>query len=366
MKTHQFLYPILIAAIAALAIFGTGCKKSVMGVALSEKTASIFVDEWAYLQYHITPHGANNYHVSWMSRDNNIAIVNNDGIVRGIAAGATYVVVTTEEGGFKDSCLVTVSAKAPYGKRLLPSEIIGTNDDYPVSYQYTYDEHNRLTEILKYENDAFFRKTTITYNMSGQITEIEETDATGNAHHVVFTYIYNYMTAFHIEKNERYVYEFDDDGLYKHLYYEEPGKKNRVASFEYNRQGNCSPIIYFINEEKDYVSIPYDKKNGISSCINTPSWFLLMWGIGEKLSCHHVNNAVSMQDIAYQDFFSYVYNENDYPSEMSTSRSYYPIDYKKSTTTVPAKTLVPQASTRVHYTIKYIEAKSLTPKNTNS
>lgn len=27
MKTHQFLYPILIAAIAALAIFGTGCKE---------------------------------------------------------------------------------------------------------------------------------------------------------------------------------------------------------------------------------------------------------------------------------------------------------------------------------------------------
>lgn len=80
----------------------------VTGIALDRKTASIGTGESLTLTPIFSPETATNKNVTWSSSDKTVATVEN-GIVTPLKKGTTTITVTTEDGGFSASCLVTVN-----------------------------------------------------------------------------------------------------------------------------------------------------------------------------------------------------------------------------------------------------------------
>ena len=80
----------------------------VTGIALDRKTASIGTGESLTLTPIFSPKTATNKNVTWSSSDKTVATVEN-GIVTPLKKGTTTITVTTEDGGFSASCLVTVN-----------------------------------------------------------------------------------------------------------------------------------------------------------------------------------------------------------------------------------------------------------------
>lgn len=79
----------------------------VSGVKLDKNTLTLVPGENAQLYATITPTDAANKKVTWVSENNAVATVA-EGLVTGVSAGSTIVRVTTEDGGYKAECVVTV------------------------------------------------------------------------------------------------------------------------------------------------------------------------------------------------------------------------------------------------------------------
>lgn len=60
-----------------------------------------------------SPANASDQRVKFLSADTSIATVNANGVIKGLKTGTVYVSVTSLEGGFKDSCEVTVYDPSP-------------------------------------------------------------------------------------------------------------------------------------------------------------------------------------------------------------------------------------------------------------
>jgi uncharacterized protein YjdB len=76
-------------------------------ISLLEKEISVVGTQTKTLTVIFNPTDACNQDLIWRSKDATIAAVTN-GIVTGVSNGETYVVVTSDEGGFQDSCKIKV------------------------------------------------------------------------------------------------------------------------------------------------------------------------------------------------------------------------------------------------------------------
>ncbi len=81
----------------------------VSGVSLDTNAATVYVNATQKLTATVTPAGATNKSVTWTSSDETVATVSNDGVVKGISEGTATVTVTTAEGGFTASAVITVA-----------------------------------------------------------------------------------------------------------------------------------------------------------------------------------------------------------------------------------------------------------------
>ena len=79
----------------------------VTGVKLPS-TLSILAEDQLALTATISPSDASNKEVTWESANTAIATVDEDGVVTAVSVGQTTITVTTVDGGFKATCLVTV------------------------------------------------------------------------------------------------------------------------------------------------------------------------------------------------------------------------------------------------------------------
>ncbi|NLB60887.1 MAG: Ig domain-containing protein [Clostridiales bacterium] len=79
----------------------------VSGVALSHSQITIIAGEKFNINAIIAPEDASDKSVTWQSNDTNICTVV-DGEITGLMRGDTNIVVTTNDGGFTASCLVSV------------------------------------------------------------------------------------------------------------------------------------------------------------------------------------------------------------------------------------------------------------------
>ncbi len=93
--------------------FGNGIRKGVVnepviGITLMPNQTTIIKENTEQLTVTIAPLTATNQNVSWSSTDNSIATVDENGLVTAVEQGNVTIIVTTEDGGFTDSCIVTV------------------------------------------------------------------------------------------------------------------------------------------------------------------------------------------------------------------------------------------------------------------
>ena len=99
---------------------------AVDGVTLDKSAVDVAEGNTINLVASVSPLNASNQKVVWTSSDNNIATVDENGKVTGIAEGSATITVTTEEGNFTASCSVTVTARQfvnVAGVTIEPSEL---------------------------------------------------------------------------------------------------------------------------------------------------------------------------------------------------------------------------------------------------
>ncbi|MBR5997415.1 MAG: carbohydrate-binding domain-containing protein [Bacilli bacterium] len=82
----------------------------VSGVSLNYDTLSMQVGKTVVLTATVTPDTALNKEVSWTSSNSSVATVSN-GAITAIKEGTTVITVTTKDGGFTATCVLTVVAK---------------------------------------------------------------------------------------------------------------------------------------------------------------------------------------------------------------------------------------------------------------
>lgn len=87
---------------------------SVIGVVLDKSYASVDVNSAFVLTAKVLPDAAGNKQVTWMSDNTNIIVVDQNGIVYGKSAGTAIITVKTVEGGYTDTCKVTVNSTNGY------------------------------------------------------------------------------------------------------------------------------------------------------------------------------------------------------------------------------------------------------------
>ncbi|MDR2449248.1 MAG: S8 family serine peptidase, partial [Prevotellaceae bacterium] len=80
---------------------------SVQSVALSTHTEELPIKKTFTLQPVVYPPNATDKRVTWTSSDTKVATVDEKGVVTTKTPGTTTIIVTTRDGGYEDSCLVT-------------------------------------------------------------------------------------------------------------------------------------------------------------------------------------------------------------------------------------------------------------------
>ena len=81
----------------------------VTGVVLNTHEQAIEQGATYQLTANVLPENASNRNVVWISRDENIATVSNEGLVTALSIDETFIVVRTEDGDFVDSCKIQVT-----------------------------------------------------------------------------------------------------------------------------------------------------------------------------------------------------------------------------------------------------------------
>ena len=94
---------------------GPASGTAVESVTLDQDTLTLSVGMSGTLTAIVLPEKATNRDVTWTSVDPNIATVDENGKVTAVKAGKTTITVTTVDGEYKASCVVTVTASAASG-----------------------------------------------------------------------------------------------------------------------------------------------------------------------------------------------------------------------------------------------------------
>ena len=88
-----------------------GSTIGVTGVSLNHNALTLNVGDTNTLTATISPSNATNQSVIWSTNNSSVATVSN-GVVTAVSAGQATIRVTTEDGGYSDSCIVTVDTSA--------------------------------------------------------------------------------------------------------------------------------------------------------------------------------------------------------------------------------------------------------------
>lgn len=143
----------------------TGCDKketAITGLSIDQTDISLTEGETCLLVATLSPAGADGI-ISWSSKDNSIATVDDTGTVTAMAEGTTTV--TAAAGGYTAACTVTVA------KKVIPVESITLSQE---SAELSIGETLQLTVNILPENAS---SPTLTWNSDN--TDIVTVDETG-------------------------------------------------------------------------------------------------------------------------------------------------------------------------------------------
>ncbi|MCL1820469.1 MAG: Ig-like domain-containing protein [Oscillospiraceae bacterium] len=95
----------------------------VTSISLDKNTLSLREDGTAVLTTIITPVMASNQSVTWVSSNENVAVVDETGRVSAVASGSSIVTATTADGGYSAQCTVTVGQNVGDGSNNINYDI---------------------------------------------------------------------------------------------------------------------------------------------------------------------------------------------------------------------------------------------------
>lgn len=100
------------------------------GISLETDTLFLPIGNTATIPVSFLPPNALNKNLVWTSTDNDIATVDENGLISGIMLGDVFVIAASEDGGFTDSCYVVVTELPVESIELRVSEINVWMDDF--------------------------------------------------------------------------------------------------------------------------------------------------------------------------------------------------------------------------------------------
>ncbi|MFK7812560.1 MAG: Ig-like domain-containing protein [Maribacter sp.] len=140
------------------------------GVVLNPNSVSIETGATSQLTATISPSDADNLLVSWSSDNTNIATVDTSGVVTAISPGTANVTVTTDDGNFTASSLITVTA-APIrvtGVVLNPNSVsLETGETSQLTVTISPSDANNLSVVWSSDNPNI-----ATVDTNGNVTAV--------------------------------------------------------------------------------------------------------------------------------------------------------------------------------------------------
>jgi hypothetical protein len=132
--------------------------KKVIAVSLSETALTLDIGGTADLTATIDPEDEDNKNVTWRSNNTNVATVTvgEDGVVtvKAIASGTATITVTTVDGGFIDTCNITVNKPAANPEALIEAAFTALeNENYDAAlsnFEAAYDADGDNNEAIVY------------------------------------------------------------------------------------------------------------------------------------------------------------------------------------------------------------------------
>ena len=109
-KVTSVSYPDFSATYDVVVVEGT---TPVSGVVVSKDSASVKMLNTITLSANVMPSNATKRDITWSSSDETVATIDATGKVTPVKAGMVNIIVTTTEGSFKDTCVVTVLGFKP-------------------------------------------------------------------------------------------------------------------------------------------------------------------------------------------------------------------------------------------------------------
>ena len=102
----------------------------VTGVTLNKSSTSIEQGSAETLTATVSPSNATDQTVSWTTNNSSVATVSG-GVVTAVSAGTAIITVTTNDGGFTDTCTVTVTAAVMYN--FVPASSMQVGKEYLIT-----------------------------------------------------------------------------------------------------------------------------------------------------------------------------------------------------------------------------------------
>ncbi len=106
-------------------VFGTegaGQSVPVTGVSVTPASATIFVNDTQQLSVSVSPSNASNQDVTYSSSNASVATVSASGLVTAVSAGSATITVTTDDGAFTDTSVITVESSGGGSWTVISSE----------------------------------------------------------------------------------------------------------------------------------------------------------------------------------------------------------------------------------------------------
>ncbi len=320
-----------VIAFAGVLFLMTGCKDDVKvnGVSTDPKALTVEIGKQGNITATVSPSDAENKSVQWITRNSGIATINNQGTVTGVAEGETFVLVTTVDGNFKDSALVTV-VKPTTGPQHLPSKITYTETtpgaaDLTMEMNVQYNTNKQITRIGVGKNATDYGVFEFVYNSFGQLTKQVFVSKVPSklSYTTEYAYSENSVTATQVDQNQMNIqtkYELDANGRVQKIDY--IGSLSFV-NFYYDSNDNLKKAV---NSSQNEFNFTYDEMNGIFKSINLPNWFFFDDDNAPFAECvnlgfHVANNVTEWGTSWFDNQFTYIYNADNYPVQIDLTTS---------------------------------------------
>lgn len=202
-----------------------------------------------------------------------------------------------------------------YSYSLLPGNLQSVtkiNRDSTTSHRIFYNSSN-LPEYLTYlVNNNLISQTFYTLNANGEVIKGEVFINEG---------IWDYDTPSTLKYS--YTLTYNSSGQISQVsYYHADGQKHYDELFYYNSEGNISEI-----HSSDTISLEYDSFNGLGKTVKNTHLFYV--GGADPLLFHSKNNLTRIDETPH----SYNYNKDNFPTQMTISypdgARVYTIEYVK-------------------------------------